>query len=87
MVGNRPIWVTSNQAEGLNYVLKELQEWPEAPIDCMVLTLNYLQSYYTLEVSRGKEGLGNYHMHSMFSNMQCSQPLNNNRREIKLLNE
>ena len=28
--------VTNNQAEGINYVLKELQQWREAPVDCMV---------------------------------------------------
>ena len=32
-------WVTNNQAEGINYVLKDLQEWWEAPVDCMVLAL------------------------------------------------
>ena len=34
--------VTSNQAEGFNYVLKHLQEWKEAPLHCMVLSLYYL---------------------------------------------
>ena len=35
--------VTSNQAEGLNYVLKQLWEGHESSVDCMVLALYYLQ--------------------------------------------
>ncbi len=66
--------VTNNQAEGLNFVLKELQEWREAPIDCMVLALHYLQGFYTLEIARGKQNLGNYHVHPMFSNIADTQP-------------
>lgn len=66
--------VTNNQAEGLNYVLKHLQEWREAPIDCMVLALNYLQGYYQVEIARGKQSLGNYHLHPRFSKMVETQP-------------
>ena len=58
--------VTSNQAEGLNYVLKQLRELHENPVDCMVLALHYLQEYYLVEISRGNQGLGNYHLHSKF---------------------
>ena len=32
----------SNQAEGLNYVLKQLRGWHESPVDCMVLALYFL---------------------------------------------
>ena len=39
--------VTNNQAEGFNHVLKSLQEWKEAPVDCMALSLHYLQMYYS----------------------------------------
>ena len=66
--------VTSNQAEGLNFVLKDLLEWREAPIDCVVLALNYLQGFYILEVARGKQNIGNYHLHSIFLNMVDTQP-------------
>ena len=45
--------VTNNQAEGLNYVLKQLQEWKEAPVDCMLLALHYLQGYYRVEIACG----------------------------------
>ena len=67
--------VTSNQAEGLNYVLKHLlQEWHESPVDCMVLALHYLQGYYLVEISRGKQGLGNYHLHSKFAHLVKTEP-------------
>jgi len=47
-------YLTSNQAESLNCVLKCLSDWQEAPVDCMVLALYYLQSYYQMEIYRGK---------------------------------
>ena len=59
--------VTNNQAEGINFVLKELQDWKEAPVDCMILALHYLQVYYISEISRGQQNLGNYHVHPEFS--------------------
>lgn len=59
--------VTNNQAEGINFVIKHLQEWKEAPLDCMVLALHYLQDYYSVEIARGQQGLGNYHLVSEFS--------------------
>ena len=67
--------VTNNQAEGLNYVLKQLQQWREAPIDCMVLSLHHLQSYYLTEIARGQNGMGNYHLHPQFSNLADTVPL------------
>ena len=33
----------------------------------MVLALHYLQGYYTSEISRGQQSLGNYHLRSEFS--------------------
>ena len=66
--------VTNNQAEGLNYVLKQLQDWREAPIDCMVLALNYLQGFYKVEIARGQQGLGNYHLHPNFSTLMVPSP-------------
>ena len=39
--------VANNQAEGINFVLKQLQDWKEAPVDCMILALHYLQGYYS----------------------------------------
>ena len=59
--------ITNNQAEGINLVFKQLQQWKEAPIDCMVLALNYLQGYYVSEIARGQQQLGNYHLRSEFS--------------------
>ena len=65
---------TSSQAVGLNYVLKQLLEWHESPVDCMVLTLYYLQGYYIVEIRRAEQGLGKYHLHSKFSPMVQIQP-------------
>ena len=49
--------VTNNQAEGFNHVLKRLQEWKVAPVDCLALSLHYLQGYYLHKIERGKQGL------------------------------
>ena len=40
--------------------MKDLQEWKEAPIDCVVLSLFQLQVFYLNEVKRGLAGLGEY---------------------------
>ena len=67
--------VTSNQAESLNCVLKRLSDWREAPVDCMVLALYYLQSYFQMEIYRGKLELGSYHLYSVFCNFsECEPP-------------
>ena len=39
--------ITNNQSESLNFVVKQLQDWHELPLDCMLLSLYHLQSYYT----------------------------------------
>ena len=67
--------VTNNQAESLNFVIKQLQDWKEAPPDCMILSLYYLQSYYMAEIIRGQCNLGNYHVHSQFGSIVCTQSL------------
>ena len=36
-------------------------------MDCMILALHYLQDYYSMEIARGQQGLGNYHLLSEFS--------------------
>ena len=61
--------VTNNQAEGMNLVLKHLLSWREVLIDCIVLAIHYLQGYYKIEIARGKQNLGNYHLYSTFSSI------------------
>ena len=58
--------VVNNQSEGFNTVLKNLQEWKEVPVDCIVLSLHLLQSFYMNEFKRGLTGQGNYHLHERF---------------------
>ena len=41
-------------------VLKDLQDWKEAPLDCVVLSLYQLQAFYLNETKRGLVGLGKY---------------------------
>ena len=61
VIHNNSSYVTNNQAEGISLVLKELQQWKEVPIDCIVLAfINYLQGYYASEIAYGKQKLGNY---------------------------
>ena len=45
--------ITNNPSEGLNHVLKTLNDWREMSIDCLMLSLYYLQGYYLSEISRG----------------------------------
>ena len=41
-------------------VLKDIQEWKEAPIDCVVLGLYQLQCFFVNEIRRGLAGYGQY---------------------------
>ena len=41
-------------------VLKDLQGWKEAPLDCVVLSLYQLQAFYLNETKRGLAGLGKF---------------------------
>ena len=66
--------ITNNQSESLNFVVKQLQQWHESPLDCMLLSLHHLQSYYFLEICRGQHGLGDYHLHHQFQNL-APQPI------------
>lgn len=58
--------ITNNQSESLNFVIKQLQDWRESPLDCMALSLYHLQRYYMVEICRGQHRLGNYHMHPQY---------------------
>ena len=48
-------------------VLKDLQDWKEAPLDCVVLSLYQLQAFYLNETKRGLAGLGKYTIAPGFS--------------------
>ena len=45
--------VTNNQSEGLNRVIKDLQGWKEAPVDCVMLAVYQLQAFYLNEIRQG----------------------------------
>ena len=49
---------TNNQSESINCVNKQLQNWHEVPLDCMALSLYYLQNYYMMGIYRGQHGIG-----------------------------
>ena len=59
----------------MNSVIKQLQVWRDSPLDCMILTLNHLQSYYRTEIVRGLHCLGKYHLHTQYKNLASTQPL------------
>lgn len=50
--------VTNNIAEGMNTVIKRLNDWKELTIDSAVLSFHYLQVYYCHELLRGLCGTG-----------------------------
>jgi len=70
--------ITTNQSESFNAVIKHLQQWQEAPIDAMALSLFRLTQFYLVEVQRGRRGLGNYSLReglvaeSPFEQVPCS---------------
>lgn len=52
--------VTTNQSEGFNWLIKDLNNWKEGPIDCILLSFRFLQQYYLSEIRRGKAAIGNF---------------------------
>jgi hypothetical protein len=49
--------------------LKDLQQWKEAPLDCVVLSLYQLQAFYSNEIKRGLAGLGQYTLSPGYSSL------------------
>ena len=54
--------ITTNQSESFNCVNKRLNDWKEAPVDVMALSLFRLAQFHNLEVQRGRLGLGEYQL-------------------------
>lgn len=48
----------SNSSESYNCVLKRLQEWKERPIDVVARAFMLLSQYHSVEILRGRYGLG-----------------------------
>ena len=67
--------VTNNQSEGLNRVIKDLQGWKEAPVDCVMLAVYQLQAYYLNKIRRGLAGIGEYHLKSDYASIQANHGL------------
>ena len=57
----------------MHRVLKDLQSWKEAPLDCMVLSLYQLQAYYYNEIMRGLSGLGQYSVSLAHNSIQMQE--------------
>lgn len=67
--------VTNNQSESMNRVIKDLQGWKEAPLDCIVLALHQLQAYYYNEIQRGFIGIGEYHIAKPYASLRVDASL------------
>ena len=67
--------VTNNQSEGLNRVIKDLQGWKEAPVDCVMLAVYQLQAFYLNEIRRGLASMGEYHLKSDYASIQANHGL------------
>lgn len=52
--------ITNHISECMDAVLKRLQQWKEAPLDAMFLSLNYLLNHQFWEIQRCRAGDENY---------------------------
>ena len=52
--------ITTNQSEGFNWLIKDLNNWKEGPIDCILLSFRFLQQYFLSEIRRGRAAIGNF---------------------------
>jgi len=77
-VGTVNLWWRTGYNEpirkSLNFILKNLQKWKEAPVDGMVLVLHRLADMYNTEITRVLTGLGDYVLREGLT----SQPLAGN---------
>ncbi|CAC5363339.1 unnamed protein product [Mytilus coruscus] len=62
--------LTNNSCESMNAVIKRLNKFKELPVDCFVLSMFYLQTYYTTEIQRGLAGIGNFTLRVQYSHAQ-----------------
>ena len=54
-------------------VIKDLQQWKEAPLDCVILSLHQLQAYYCNEIKRGLSGIGTYTIAAAYASLKIDQ--------------
>ena len=66
---------TTNQSESFNCVLKRLQNWREAPIDSIVLSLFRLSQFHIAEVKRGRRGEGDLKLRSGLRHSESSSEI------------
>ncbi len=50
--------------------MKELQNWKEAPLYCMISSLYQLQTFYFKEINGGIAGLGEYSITSAYKDIK-----------------
>ena len=62
--------VTNNVAESLNAVIERLLDWKELPVDCLCLSLYYLQTFYFGEIQRCMFGIGEYKLRKESESLQ-----------------
>ena len=73
--------------------MKDLQEWKEAPLDCILLSLYHLQAFYFNEIKRGFAGLGEYNVVTRYQSLQldvfsCDYiPTNSPQEIVQLIKE
>ncbi|XP_061655333.1 uncharacterized protein LOC133489966 [Phyllopteryx taeniolatus] len=53
---------TNNISESMHKMLKSQDEWKELPVDAMVLSFYYMQSFFLSEFQRARYGLGSYNL-------------------------
>ena len=58
-----------------NTIIKDLQGWKEAPVDCVMLAVYQLQAFYLNEIRRGLSGMGEYHLKLDYASIQANHGL------------
>jgi len=58
--------IKTNQSEGFNTVMKQLQKWKEVPLNSIIFSLYHLQTYYYNEIQRGLWQCGDFKLATEF---------------------
>ena len=59
--------ITNNMSEGFNWLMKDLHDWHEVPLDILIMSLMFLQQYLLKEIARSSTAaIGKYTVRNEF---------------------
>ena len=61
--------LTTNQSKGFNFLLKDVQNWKEVSIDCLLMSVKLVQGFNEEECRHGKWAWETFHLNPSTNNL------------------